>query len=1029
MASSNSGVVLLLAVVLLAVGVRAMRVDPERIAARLRIEQEIEQDRLEKSGRSRRQLGATPKEISIQVTAPLFSSRLFEYGLEAGDSEVPQSLDVGKKITLKNPINFYGEDFFTVYILSNGGVGFDSSARSYRANVLPSKTRVIAPFWNRNDLRIGNGHVYYREVTSGRVLERGQSEIRYQYDKSVKALSCLLVTWDKMQPLGTDALPDDNTNTFQAAIFITTNGTYANFIYSNVGWTQGAEAGFNKGDGTEHFALPTSGTGNIMYLEEYGNTGIPGEWMFELAAEKVVRCKLGIKGDTCDEECAAGEWGADCAHCCHCADGGCHALTGECTTGTCAECWFGGNCQQKKEQCKSRQSAVCASSAISFTDYDRCGEPVQRCQCLAGYEGDGHIECRDVNECALPNTCHENAVCTNTPGRFFCQCQEGFSGDGVTECVASFLYPHENHQALPRHRNSKVAWQLKYPMLVFGKLREKISISTNGMITIDESGKVDAGEKLDDVEALGVAPFFAPIDISRGGQVTVAETTDSDVLTRATAAIVENGDDATFVATSVVVVTFINVTTAHSHGGNTFQALLVAGRNGRRENRTFAQLLYKDLPWSEGAEAGIMSADKTNSILLPGSGTEGIDQLSQLSNVRSPGVWLYRVDREEVFPCLQANLQPPYCDAESPTLVNQPRLFSITTPVPTTTETSTTSRHGPSSSTERRVKLPFEKSIDVKPVIVPGPPRTVSVSATVPTTRLATVTARPRPSFSAESTPHIPLVSIDPSDIENLPEDAFDVTFPPFVTVIPQIFSPSSAEARPKPHSGERKISVEAPVQSLLPPLTTHVSPSKTAKPTIALADDGAEETSVLSTAPHTEPIPKVSSSPSTSSTSSAVASSVVALPSSTQTQSNQPLFVFTTQKPKPLPTKPKLITSESTSSVTQPPTGRFDNANILDQELNTSTLGIIIPTSIVVVWLLIIVVIGSVVCCRRRRSTQKFAAMYGTNYQVRPLATGYQMRKDGTFTGSYEDHLEAAARLSSELGSYNQRFAYNARY
>ncbi|KAJ1369363.1 Dendrite extension defective protein 1 [Parelaphostrongylus tenuis] len=45
-----------------------------------------------------------------------------------------------------------------------------------------------------------------------------------------------------MQPLeGTSALPEENTNTFQAALFITDNGTYANFIYSNIGWTQGAE--------------------------------------------------------------------------------------------------------------------------------------------------------------------------------------------------------------------------------------------------------------------------------------------------------------------------------------------------------------------------------------------------------------------------------------------------------------------------------------------------------------------------------------------------------------------------------------------------------------------------------------------------------------------------------------------------------------------------------------------------------------------------------------------------------------------
>lgn len=46
-------------------------------------------------------------------------------------------------------------------------------------------------------------------IIAGRVLERGQSEIRYQYDEVVKVKTCLLVTWDKMQPLGATPLPED----------------------------------------------------------------------------------------------------------------------------------------------------------------------------------------------------------------------------------------------------------------------------------------------------------------------------------------------------------------------------------------------------------------------------------------------------------------------------------------------------------------------------------------------------------------------------------------------------------------------------------------------------------------------------------------------------------------------------------------------------------------------------------------------------------------------------------------------------
>ena len=50
--------------------VSCMRLDPERIAARLRIEQEIEMDHLAKVGRNRRQL-APQKEITIQVRLDL----------------------------------------------------------------------------------------------------------------------------------------------------------------------------------------------------------------------------------------------------------------------------------------------------------------------------------------------------------------------------------------------------------------------------------------------------------------------------------------------------------------------------------------------------------------------------------------------------------------------------------------------------------------------------------------------------------------------------------------------------------------------------------------------------------------------------------------------------------------------------------------------------------------------------------------------------------------------------------------------
>ncbi|VBB33000.1 unnamed protein product [Acanthocheilonema viteae] len=767
--------------------ITAMRLNPERIAARLRIEKEMEMDRLVKMGRNRRQL-ATPKEISISITAPLFSSRLFEYGPDVGDQELLRNLDVEKKINLIYPLRFYGVDTSTVYILSNGGIVIESNRRTYRQNVLPSDLKLIAVFWNRNDLRNG-GNVYFREVTAGRILERGQSEIRYQYDEVVKVKTCLLVTWDKMQPVGAAPLPEDNTNTFQMALFITDNGTFANFIYKNIGWTQGAEAGFNKGDTKEFFALPTSGTGNIMYLEEYGNTGIPGEWMFKLGDRRVERCKYGIKGDTCDEECSAGEWGPDCALCCHCASGTCSGITGECIGGKCSDCWTGlPTCQEKKKECETMMEEHCSHNAISFTDYDRCGEPIQRCQCLKGFKGDGYTVCDDIDECLQPGVCHENAICGNTPGHYFCTCADGFIGDGVNECTSSLLYSYRGHQELPKDRNARVVLQLRQPLQIFGKQLDKLMISTLGIISVEDSSKVNAGDHLATSGIHGIAPFFANIDIRKGGQIFVDETDDPKVLSRATKTVANSTNDKKFQATTAVLVTYVNVTDAdRTSPGSTFQTLIIGGTNKQHQNETYAQMLYKDLPWSDGAEASILTYDSKNPLMLPGSGTNEIVHLSKSSNIGKPGQWLYRIDSNDVQMCLRPNLQPPYCEQYEVTS------DSITVMSPKLRETAISEQRHRSlvsevdESTDELVEIPGPQIIH--PVLIESPPSSHIQSEMKPGEHSSGSVKGEAEWTRSPTTPHIPLISLDRHDIEDLPPDAFEVTFPPFITVVPRLFT------------------------------------------------------------------------------------------------------------------------------------------------------------------------------------------------------------------------------------------------
>lgn len=1036
-----------------------MRLNPERIAARLQIEREMEMDKLVKMGRNRRQL-ATPKEISISITAPLFSSRLFDYGPDVGDQELPRNLDVAEKINLIYPLRFYGVDTSTIYILSNGGIGIESNTRTYQQNVLPSNLKLIAPFWNRNDLRNG-GSVYFREVAAGRVLERGQSEIRYQYDEVVKVKACLLVTWDKMQPVGAAPLPDDNTNTFQIALFITDNGTFANFIYKNIGWTQGAEAGFNKGDRKEFFALPTSGTGNIMYLEEYGNTGIPGEWMFKLGDKSVERCKSGIKGDTCDEECSAGEWGPDCALCCHCASGTCSATIGECIGGKCSDCWTGlPTCQEKREECEALMQEHCAHNAMSFTDYDRCGEPIQRCQCLKGFEGDGYSACDDIDECLQPGVCHENAICGNTPGHYFCTCADGFIGDGVSECISSLLYSYRGHQELPKDRNARVVLQLKQPLQIFGKKLDKLTISTLGIISVEDSSKVNAGDHLASSGIHGIAPFFANIDIRKGGQIFVDETDDPKVLSRATKTIASSINDKKFQAKTAVLVTYINVTDADRTGpGSTFQTLIIGGTNKQHRNETYAQMLYKDLPWGDGAEASILTYGSKNPLMLPGSGTNEIVHLSRSSNIGKPGQWLYRIDSNDVQMCLQPNLQPPYCEQYEVTD------DSISVTSPTLEEIEISEQVHRSSISE--VDEPTDELVEI-----PGPQIIHPVLIDPPTSSHIQPVVETKPSDHSSGnakdggwtrspvTPHIPLISLDRQDIEDLPPDAFEVTFPPFVTVVPRLFTTGDIETgllsthpvgdgmqdrQPEFLATTSTILATDPVVddsrsevlpevSELPPISStrsveDVRPVQKVKPGEIDFDNDEQIINLFrpdddSFDNRLEPNKENEASEVSMSTDSPVQTLVQEDERDYMTLSttSKPLFIFTTlPKKRPMPTKPKSVAAHGTSFTTAH--GPFDVRNEVKVEASSSNLAVIIPTAIIAVWLLLLAVIALFCCCRRKRAERHFRDIYFPNHQqIHPITTTFAMRKDSkNFDGSYEDHLEKAARLSSELNSYNQ--------
>uniref|UniRef100_A0AAF5DBW1 EGF-like domain-containing protein n=1 Tax=Strongyloides stercoralis TaxID=6248 RepID=A0AAF5DBW1_STRER len=955
-----------------------MKIDPERIAARIRIEQEILNDKMEKThiNRSRRQLGGgNPAEINIQVTAPLFSSRLFEYGIDAGDDELPQQLDAYKKFSLRYPIKFFGKEYTIINILANGAIGFDENSKSYKLNVLPGNMKIIAPFWNRNNLLSG-GAVYFREITSGRVLERGQSEIRYQYDKSIHVKSAVVVTWDRMQPVGDKVLPEENTNTFQMVIFNTDDGSYANFVYSNIGWTQGAEAGFSNGNNHDHFALPTSGTGNIMYLEEYGNTGIPGEWMFEMDNKRIIRCKLGIKGNTCDEQCSPGEWGSDCVNCCHCQSGSCNTLTGECAIGICSECYTGPSCSIKKEDCQNFSNVTsCTSNAVAFIDLDKCGEPQQKCKCMSGYEGDGYHVCTDINECNNSKICHGDAICINTPGKYFCQCKDGYIGDGVTTCENNLFYKDTTGsvQELQKTKNSKVTWQLRYPLVIFGTHKNDILVTSNGLISTlknhhqeDNLKFFNENSHLENLQDQVIAPFYAPIDLSKSGRVTISETNDPSLLKRATRTVADNiPNNESFMATSLFIVTYRDVTSIYNPVLlNSFQVVLIGGRSRNGNDVTYAHMIYKNISWSENAEAGILYNNKDSFIMLPGSGVNGLSQLTSTSNIKLPGEWLYKIDNQQVSNCLKSNLQPPYCDKI----------------------------------------LPQSKNITLK----------ISNSGT----------------FTSHSTNPTPLKVTNISEENITEEDDLDtdssvVTFPPFLTVIPQIMS-SSEKIKPSINKSSQVIEILNPVQKIVPD-TNFITNDMKIKKILSTSSPYKINVTLTSTISFKESTTTASTIIKSKSTETLFAND-----DDTHITQGKPIYIFTTARP--LPTKASNINSLRTTllpsvskSFSQSKNSQFDITKSSKESTNSPFFFIFTVSGVIALWLLIVIIMGIVICCKKRKSQMGFATIYGPAYHVHPisntLGAPYGMVRKNSTNGydDYEDGIDKQVRLSNEFSSYNQ--------
>ena len=71
-------------------------------------------------------------------------------------------------------------------------------------------------------------------------------------------------------------------NTFQVVIAADQQLTFVFFIYGDIQWGDGANIGFNAGDGINSFMLPGALTNQAVNIDEGSNVGVTGVYIYRI---------------------------------------------------------------------------------------------------------------------------------------------------------------------------------------------------------------------------------------------------------------------------------------------------------------------------------------------------------------------------------------------------------------------------------------------------------------------------------------------------------------------------------------------------------------------------------------------------------------------------------------------------------------------------------------------------------------------------------------------------------------------------
>ena len=183
---------------------------------------------------------------------------------------------------------------------TNGLLSFNSSNPFTRSRDFPfNSPPLIAPYFHDVDLNNG-GTIFYRQTTDHNLvsgvdlLSAVGTLVNLLTDLSDFNPSLLFIaTWYQVAPFQS-LFRESDRNTFQAVLATDGETSIVSFIYGDIQWGEGAEIGFNAGDGVSFLSVPPSGV-DTRDIETQSNVGVRGVFIYQVDGECGFLNSLSIK--------------------------------------------------------------------------------------------------------------------------------------------------------------------------------------------------------------------------------------------------------------------------------------------------------------------------------------------------------------------------------------------------------------------------------------------------------------------------------------------------------------------------------------------------------------------------------------------------------------------------------------------------------------------------------------------------------------------------------------------------------------